>query len=188
MSTRNQLLVTLGAGVLIGMGLWSALDVMLRQTASAEFCGGCHTMQGSVESYRNDFHGGNNKEGMAVLCTDCHLPQNSQLAYLKEKIAAGFKNIWLELTFIEGLEVKSKHWEKMDHCVSCHANRRVEWRSKVKAWKTSTYDSGCLKCHSFLKETRLASQKAFIEHQRYFEVSDPRPCVSCHESAGHFRL
>jgi len=155
--------------ILIGIGIGSlgsfTTAVMVEKTSGKEFCSKCHTMEPMTESYLADIHGGNNDKGLRAKCVDCHLPHQSLMGYLVEKAKTGTHDVWAELTYN-----KSK----------------IDWQAKRKHAKDFVYDSGCLHCHSNLKDATMGSPKSFIAHKAYF-LNKKKKCIECH-TVGHHNL
>ncbi|HIP54859.1 MAG TPA: cytochrome C [Sulfurimonas autotrophica] len=167
---KNLSKIALFAIILIGIVVGTVgsftTAVMVKETSGKEFCTQCHTMQPMADSYLADTHGGNNKEGLTAKCVDCHLPHDSLMGYLVEKAKTGVHDAWAELTYD-----KSK----------------IDWQAKRKHAKHFVYDSGCLHCHSNLKEATMGTPKGFIAHKAYF-LDKKKRCVECHNNVGHHNL
>lgn len=167
---RNFSKMALFGIILIGVGIGSlgsfTTAVMVEKTSGDNFCSQCHTMEPMTKSYLSDIHGGNNDKGLKAKCVDCHLPHHSLMGYLVEKAKTGTHDVWAELTYD-----KSK----------------IDWHGKEKHAKDFVYDSGCLHCHSNLKNATMGNPKSFIAHKAYF-LNKNKKCVECHTSVGHHNL
>lgn len=154
-------------GVIIGVFASFTSAVAVEETSDKDFCTKCHTMNPMGEAYLNDVHGGNNKYGVRAKCVACHLPHDSLMGYLVEKAKTGTHDVWAELTYD-----KSK----------------IDWQEKRKHVREHyVFDSGCLSCHTNLKDATMGSPKAFIAHKAYFQDGNKK-CVECHENVGHKNL
>ncbi|WP_216818770.1 cytochrome c3 family protein [Desulfurella multipotens] len=151
-------------GIVIGVLLSFATYIGVEKTAGENFCASCHSMQPMVQSYTLDVHGGNNQFGFKAQCTDCHLPHNSLPNYLFTKAKTGLNDVFFE-TFTN--------------------TSKINWAQKLKDPNKYVYDSGCLKCHSNLKEESLQNQRAFLAHRAYFAKTTTQSCVDCHSNVGH---
>ena len=164
---RNLSKMALFGIILIGVGIGSAgsftTAVMVEKTSGADFCSKCHTMEPMTKSYLADVHGGNNDKGLKANCVDCHLPHNSLMGYLVEKAKTGTHDVWAELTYD-----KSK----------------IDWEEKRRHPEDIVYDSGCLHCHTNLKDATMGNPKSFIAHKAYF-LNKNKKCVDCHSDVGH---
>ncbi len=153
-------------GIVFFLG-WMVTDTAFKLTGGPEFCGSCHTMQPLVNSFRDDVHGGNNKNGAAAECVDCHLPHDYKLRYVAAKTAYGIHDVWAQ-TFYD-LEA-------------------IDWIAKRQHREDFTYDSGCMTCHKLLERASMPNPKAFVAHKPYFLGEIKKKCVSCHENVGHKNL
>jgi len=161
------ILLLLAIGLVIGLCISYGVGVMVQKTADAKFCTVCHTMQPMADSYHADVHGGKNSFGVKASCVDCHLPHDSLSSYLFEKAKTGLHDFRVQ-TFSD---------------VS-----KIDWQAKRKKAKNFVYDSGCLRCHTNLKDATMSNPKGFIAHKEYFEKRTDKKCVECHENVGHHIL
>jgi cytochrome c-type protein NapC len=157
-------LFTIVAGIVIGLVIAYISSIMIHSTSSKQFCGVCHTMKPMVEAYKMDVHGGAGKKGIEAKCVDCHLPHDSLANYLVAKAKTGMHDIWAELTYDK---------------------KAINWEEKRKHKEHFVYDSGCLSCHTNLKEATMSNMKAFKGHRAYFAGTTEKKCVSCHQNVGH---
>ncbi len=154
-------------GVIVGVLFSFATYVGVKKTAGESFCSKCHSMQPMTQAYNLDVHGGNNQFGFKAQCTDCHLPHNNLPNYLFTKAKTGLNDVFFE-TFTN--------------------TSKINWSKKLKEPDKFVYDSGCLKCHSNLKEESLQNQRAFLAHRAYFAKTTTQSCVDCHSNVGHKNL
>ncbi len=129
-------------------------------TVKAGLCASCHAMKPMVRSFYLSIHGGNNKYGFAVTsCTDCHLPHNSLTGFLIAKGIRGLTDIFANI----GLTKKANLREHYYHM------------------KEFVFDSGCMQCHSNLRNNNShISAAARFAHHYYFTHRKELSCVSCH--------
>ncbi|KKM04736.1 hypothetical protein LCGC14_1761180 [marine sediment metagenome] len=160
----NRALTWISAIFAIALGSWFLLGEAVEMTSGVDFCGSCHSMQAAARSYLQDAHGSNNSGGGGATCTDCHLPQDSQLKHLVFKVHAGARDLWAELLT---------------------DTRQIDWHEKRRHRESFVYDSGCLKCHSNLEAATMANHKAYVGHRPYLLGQTRKVCVSCHSSVGH---
>lgn len=152
---------------IVVVGSWALTDVVVHQTADAEFCSTCHAMQPMVASYREDLHGGAGEEGLQALCTDCHTPHDNPIRHLWSKTRFGAHSLWAHLTY------------DIDE---------IDWEAKREERERLVFDSGCLKCHSDLERASERNAILFTAHRPYFLGATSRQCVSCHSHVGHRNL
>lgn len=169
-SFHRNVLVALVVFAALGIGVaasWALMDTVIHATGDHEFCSSCHSHAPIGASYREDLHGGNNPAGWRASCSQCHIPQDNALHYLWVKGVHGVVDPTMELL-------------KDPHDIDWHGNRqrRAEY----------VYDSGCMSCHQYLRQTSEGNPKAFLAHRRYFREPGEHTCVECHEHVGHHRL
>ena len=161
------ILLLLVIGGLLGLVVSFGIGVAVHHTSSDKFCVKCHTMEPLVESYKADVHGGNNPEGVKAKCVECHLPHDTLLNYMYTKTATSLHDIRVQ--FFTDLE-------------------SIDWEAKRKHASDYTYDSGCMNCHTNLREVTMSDPKAFIAHKEYYEKRTDKTCVECHNNVGHHVL
>ena len=154
-------------GLLTGVGASYTTAIIVEHTKDDQFCATCHTMQPMINSYHADVHGGKNPEGIKVNCLGCHAPHDSLLNYLFTKATTGTHDAIAEVFYD-----KSK----------------IDWEAKRKHAKDFVYDSGCMSCHTNLRQATQSNHRAFIAHKDYFLKRTTKTCVACHSNVGHFEL
>lgn len=165
---RMLLAVLIMAGLGLGVaGSWAVMDTMIHATGDHAFCSSCHSHEPIGASYRESLHGGNNDAGWRASCSQCHIPHDNALHYLWVKGVHGVVDPTMELL-------------KDSYAIDWHGNRQRR--------EEYVYDSGCLSCHLYLKDTSQGNPKAFRPHRKYFADPKELSCVSCHEHVGHARL
>lgn len=161
----------MGLLLLVGLLLGSVLSLFaamgVKKTSGAEFCGSCHSMEFVTKSYRKDVHGGAGRQGVVVECASCHLPHGNLPDYLLIKGIRGAHDVYGE--FVKGAD-------------------NIDWEKKREHRELFVYDTGCLSCHSNLREATMSNPSAFIAHKEYFNGTTQKKCVSCHKHVGHKNL
>ncbi|MCV6589987.1 MAG: NapC/NirT family cytochrome c [Marinobacterium sp.] len=142
---------------------WMGVDKALHITSDAAFCGSCHSMKPMQQTFLHSTHGGRSVLGIQALCTDCHLPQDSQVSYLYHKARNGAWDVWKE--YVLGAE-------------------DVDWVARLDEADRYVYDSGCLKCHNNLEKGSQLSNRQFVAHKPYFQSRIEKQCIDCHD-VGH---
>ncbi len=164
------------AGVVAGMGTSFVTVVAVKHTSDVNFCGSCHSMEPMAEAYRNSVHGGFGDSGVMATCADCHLPHESTIGYMVQKVKTGMWDVWVEST---------------------HDTSKIDWHERREERRNWVYDSGCLHCHENLLLGTRPNKKAFIAHKAYFakklvveghEGKEYAKCVDCHKNVGHYQL
>ncbi|AQW81637.1 cytochrome c3 family protein [Campylobacter pinnipediorum] len=170
--TKNKKKVFVLSSIIIGIfiGLISSMGIadVLHATGSGYTCTMCHTMDAMNAAYNEDTHGGRNKLGIKAECSACHLDHTSAYTYVLTKI---------KVSINDGYKTFFTNTDKID------------WRKKREHASHFVYDSGCMTCHSNLKNV-IQSGKAFLPHRDYFVLGNKnnKTCVECHKNVGHKNL
>lgn len=151
-------------GFLIGFITIFFAQKMIKITGNLPFCGACHVMEPMENSYLKDVHSGIGSSGIKAACVDCHLPHDNLINYLTTKIHNGVKEVFI---------------------TAINHDENINWLEKLENRKKFVYDSGCLNCHSNIKDNLLASTKQNLMHKKYFDSNQTLSCVSCHKHVGH---
>jgi len=161
----KKIATVLFIGFILGLAISFVTAVVVEKTSTPEFCGSCHTMKPMVKNFNISVHGSNNKHGYsAAHCTDCHLPHDSLAGYLVAKGITGTKDALAEIGIL-GKPDFEKEYTNMSNYV---------------------YDSGCLKCHSGIKNPDTAykmSKESVYAHKLYWKNRKELSCVSCHNDS-----
>lgn len=157
------------AGVLGGGALLVSTDAFLQYSNTTEFCISCHEMKTTVfEEYTQTIHY-NNRTGIRVGCSDCHVP-NTGLAMITRKIGAA-KDIYGHLTGI--IDTPEKFEAK-----------RLEMAETVWQYMSESNSRECRSCHDFeamdFKEQRRRPRKKHPQAMR-----DGKTCIDCHKGIAH---
>ena len=160
---RRKYLVLLTA-VLTALFLFLG-DRIVRYTSTNEFCYSCHAHPHAEESWRKSDHY-DNRTGIYVQCTECHLPPPGNLNYLLAKAKHGGHSVYHQIF----TDIETVNWE---------AKRTVENAVGF------TYDESCIKCHQNLFPMQLNAdgQQA---HLYYQDNEDELSCLNCHMYTGHY--
>ena len=154
-------------GGILGMVTSLGIAEAVHQTSDDRFCTMCHTMQPMADSYAKDVHGGNNSKGVKATCVACHLPHDNIAKYLFQKVSISAHDVRVQL--FGDLEA-------------------IDWEAKRKHAKHFVFDSGCMSCHTNLREATMGTPKSLIAHREYFEKRTTKTCVECHNNVGHHIL
>ncbi len=155
-------------GIVIGV-IATAVTVlasgfMIETTNTDTFCVSCHVMTPFRTAWRSSVHGGQNPQGFAAQCVDCHLPHGDFVEYLTAKAITGTGDVIQNFTIVPVT---------------------FDWGGNAKANRTRfTYDSACRRCHHNLTPPGLPSG-GLIAHRSYLRGTAGRQCVECHEHVGH---
>lgn len=142
---------------------------VIHATGKSEFCSSCHEMDTFVKTYEKDIHGGANPVGFKAECTNCHLPQDSQIDYVATKVVSGVKEV---ATHFSGQYSEEKYYQ----------NRKNR--------ENFVYSSGCISCHQEIEkgQQKTDNEKANIVHTYYLSKKGTEQaieCASCHIEVGH---
>ncbi len=148
-------------GICLGIALSLVGAEMVERTSGVEFCSQCHSMTGMVAAYKDDIHGGNNKNGLKAKCVDCHLPHDDVFTYITAKAYTGIRDVVGEFTWVKD----------------------IDWVANLERRQEYTYTSGCQTCHD-LDAIQYEIPKAFLAHKD-FKTGKVTTCVQCHEHVGH---
>ncbi len=148
-------------GIIFGLLLSIGSAEMISKTSGAPFCSSCHSMKGVTAAWKEDVHGGNNKNGTKAKCATCHLPHDNIFTYVKAKAITGVKDVLGEMFWAD----------------------THDWVGNLERRKEYTYTNGCQKCHD-LDAIRYEIPKAYLAH-RDFKTGKVTSCIHCHEHVGH---
>ena len=158
-------------GVVIGgvVGLVFSLVTasQFERTSTVEFCSSCHEMTVFHGTWRDGPHGLIHRGAIRAKCTDCHLPHDGLLHYIRAKIFYGLNDYYAHVT---GKKASVKHW--LEH-----------WEHK-KPYVHKAYVSGCKKCHKEIIGDGIPI-KAILAHKAYLIGETKKNCISCHHMVGH---
>jgi len=167
LSVKKIVIISLICGSFVGVGFSAALAVKIFNSSDVEYCSSCHTLDPMVQAYRADIHGGKNRYGIMAKCSDCHIPQDGPLIHVVVKSKTGVVDLYNEY-FTD--------------------TTKINWQEKRSHREDFVYDSGCLSCHTNLKEATMPNHKAGMAHRDYFMGTSGSKCVTCHEHVGHLTL
>jgi len=157
----RKVILLIFCGIIIGLVISLGATEMIELTSGQEFCSSCHSMKEVALAYKEDVHGGSNKNGFSAKCADCHLPHDNVVHYVTAKAYTGAKDILGEILWADSFD----------------------WIDNLKHREDFTYTSGCLKCHD-LSVIRYDIPKAYLAHKDFLSGKVPS-CVKCHENVGH---
>ncbi len=175
-SNKKMIVGVAVAFTLVGLIIAFITTIAVKETSAVNFCSSCHSMKPMANAYLNSVHGGFGKTGFVAKCTDCHLPHESTLGYLVQKVRTGIHDVVAEIT---------------------QDTYRIDWKEKREERREFLYDSSCLHCHENLLNATKPNKKAYLAHKAYFsgklqvEVEHKKEkamCVDCHKYVGHYEL
>lgn len=155
-------------GVLVGIVLTVvtvlASGFMIETTNTDTFCITCHMMTPFRASWQEAVHGGQNRQGFAAQCVDCHLPHGNFFEFFMVKGMTGTGDM-IQNLYIDGAE--------------------FDWAANAEQRRLKfTFDSACRHCHHVLTPPGMPSG-GFIAHRAYLRGDTTRRCAECHPRVGH---
>ncbi len=133
-------------------------------TSTDEYCMSCHVHPHAEQSWKLSSHH-NNRTGVIVHCTECHLPPEGHGKFFA-KAKHGAKDIYGFL-FKDSADFK---WEQ---------------KRTLEAAKHFTYSESCIKCHQNLFPVTL-SKEGDDAHLNFITSKENISCLNCHLDVGHF--
>ncbi len=156
--------VGLAMGILLAMVTVLASGFMIETTNTDTFCVTCHLMTPFRTSWKESVHGGNNPQGFAAQCVDCHLPHGNFLQYLTTKAITGTGDVIQNMV----IDPVTFDW----------AGNAEQNRQKF------TFDSACRRCHHELTP-RGIKVGGLLAHRAYLLGEVKKTCTECHPHVGH---
>lgn len=156
--------VGLAMGVLLALVSVLASGFMIETTNTDTFCVTCHAMTPFRTAWRESVHGGQNPQGFAAQCVDCHLPHGNFVEYLTAKAITGTGDV-IQNMIIDPAE--------FDWAGNADRNRLK-----------FTYDSACRHCHQNLVPPGIPSG-GLLAHRAYLRGEANKKCAECHPHVGH---
>ena len=152
------------AGIIIAIIVLRAGKAVVSYTSTDKYCISCHVHPHADQSWKLSTHF-NNKSGVTVHCTECHLPPEGH-GYLYAKAKHGMVDLY-------GYLFKD--------------TSEIDWESKklLEKAKGFVYEESCLKCHQNLFPVTL-SVNGGNAHLFYTMSNDPLNCINCHLNVGHY--
>lgn len=161
---RKALWTGISMGVLLALVTVLASGFMIETTNTDAFCVKCHAMTPFRASWQESVHGGQNPQGFAAQCVDCHLPHGNFVEYLTTKAITGTGDVIQNITFDA---------QQFDWAANAEGNRLH-----------FTFDSACRRCHHNLTPPGIPSG-GLIAHRQYMLGNTAKRCAECHPHVGH---
>ncbi len=136
----------------------------MEYTSTNSYCESCHVHPHVTKSWKLGKHY-DNKSGVVVGCTQCHLPP-SGIKYYSEKFSAGIKDVYSyffkDISKIDWVEKSTREY----------AQKHV-------------FKASCVHCHQNLFQ-RILSKEGEKAHLYYSQNKDMLRCINCHLHTGHY--
>ncbi len=156
-------------GLIIGVVLTTltvlASGFMIETTNTDTFCVTCHAMTPFRDAWTQSVHGGQNPQGFAAQCVDCHLPHGNFIEYVTAKAITGTSDV------IQNIIIDKEKFDWMGNS----EKRRMKF----------TYDSACRRCHHQLDAAPGMPRGGFLAHRAYLRGDTTKKCAECHPHVGH---
>ena len=151
-------------GVVLTAMIVLASGFMIETTNTDSFCVSCHIMKPFRTAWTMAVHGGQNPQGFAAQCVDCHLPHGNFMEYLVTKAKTGTSDI-IHNFYIDPYT--------------------YDWGAATEKNRLKfTFDNACRRCHHNLLPKGL-SAGGFIAHRAYLRGEAKKMCAECHPHVGH---
>lgn len=164
---RNYRAALIGGIALVALLAVTAFS--LKATSTVEFCTSCHEMKVHAEELKYSTHA-KDKDGKAIICSDCHIPAGYGPRYLSVKIYSGMKDLYVH--FVEQPE----------------SVNRAEQQPVARRFLD---DANCLRCHEDLykdaKGEKEVSREGRLAHDAYLGKNGQARsnCAGCHINIAH---
>lgn len=168
-ATRYSLLTLLLAGFVSGILFWGAFNTGMEATNTLSFCIGCHEMRDNVYvEYKETIHY-QNRTGVQVVCSDCHVPRDWAHKIVRKLEAS--KEVWGKLTGIIDTQEKFEA-------------RRMTMATREWARMKASDSRECRNCHSFdAMSEELQRKTPFKKHMS--AKAEGKTCIDCHKGIAH---
>ncbi len=151
-------------GVVLTVMMVLASGFMIETTNTDTFCVSCHVMTPFRDAWTQAVHGGQNPQGFAAQCVDCHLPHGDFFEFLMTKAVTGTGDV------IQNFYIDPKTY---DWAGTAEKNRLK-----------FTFDSACRHCHHVLTPPGMP-RGGFLAHRAYLRGATKKRCTECHPHVGH---
>jgi cytochrome c-type protein NapC len=153
------------AGLVLSAIIVLSSGFMIETTNTDTFCVSCHYMTPFRTAWQASVHGGQNPQGFAAQCVDCHLPHGNFIEYFTVKAVTGTNDIIHNFT----IDPATYDW----------AGAAKKNRLKF------TFDSACRRCHHQLDAAPGMPRGGFLAHRAYLRGDTTKKCAECHPHVGH---
>ncbi len=151
-------------GAILTVMMVLASGFMIETTNTDTFCASCHIMIPFRTAWTKAVHGGQNPQGFAAQCVDCHLPHGDFFQFLITKAITGTGDV------IQNFYIDPKTFD--------WAGNAEKNRLKF------TFDSACRHCHHVLVPPGMP-RGGFLAHRAYLRGEIKKRCTECHPNVGH---
>lgn len=151
-------------GAILTIIMILASGFMIETTNTDTFCVSCHIMTPFRTAWQDSVHGGNNPQGFAAQCVDCHLPHGNFVQFFATKAKTGASDVFHNFT----IDPYTYDWE------GAAEKNRLKF----------TFDSACRRCHHNLTPPGLPFGGLFA-HRAYLYGHTNKKCAECHPHVGH---
>jgi len=168
-SAKWSLLTLLVVGFVGGILFWGGFHTGLEATNTLAFCTGCHEMRDTVYvEYKETIHY-QNRSGVRVICSDCHVPKDWSHKMIR-KAKASFE-VWGKIT--GSIDTPEKFEAKRMELATHEWNRMKENGSRE-----------CRNCHDFDAMSK-EKQKQSVYTKHMGAQKEGKSCIDCHKGIAH---
>ena len=153
------------AGIVLSAIIVLSSGFMIETTNTDKFCVSCHYMTPFRTAWQASVHGGQNPQGFAAQCVDCHLPHGDFVEFFTVKAVTGTSDVIHHLT----IEPETYDW------AGASEKNRLKF----------TFDSACRRCHHQLDAAPGMPRGGFLAHRAYLRGDTTKKCAECHPHVGH---
>ncbi len=162
-------LVTLVAGLVLGVAAYAAYDGVMHFTSTDEFCGSsCHEMEAPRTALEQTAHH-SNAHGVSVGCSDCHIPKEFVPKMLR-KIEAS-REVW-------------GHWTGVIDTPEKYAAHQPVMAERELNRLRANDSQECRNCHLVEQMDFSVQDRAVRRYHRAMKQRD-KTCIDCHQGIAH---
>lgn len=161
---RKLYLLLIASGIIICLIILYVGKKAIKNTSTDEYCMSCHVHPHVEQTWKMSPHH-DNRTGVIVHCTECHLPPEGHGRFLA-KAKTGIKDVYGYL-FKDSADF---NWEQ---------------KRTLEAAKHFVYTESCIKCHQNLFPVALSTEGEDA-HLNYITSKDEVNCLNCHLDVGHY--
>ena len=168
--TKKTILL-LFAGCFIGVFMLGGIFEVVHATSNDEFCANCHSNHPLAAERGKSIHG-NNRAGITVTCSDCHIAKG--VGHVLSRKAAAMTDM---LTFIVTDDFNTQEW--LDAHRQEQAGAALEYISSVSS-------ETCKSCHETIESELPQAMSPLAQRVHKFNnEGDQFQCIYCHRGVAH---
>lgn len=155
--------------MIVGIIFWGGFNTAMESSNDLAFCISCHEMKDNVyDEYKKTVHY-QNRSGIQVMCSDCHVPKE-WIHKVVRKIQASNE---LVHKMLGSVDTKEKFNAK-----------RLQLANSVWQAMEQTDSRECRNCHSF-KAMDIKAQETQSGLVHKYSKARKKTCIDCHKGIAH---